>query len=154
MTTYEKDVDWTTGRGICGQCGTESDLSYVQRCTSGDLRYTESFRCASCGQATEAYGDELAPQARELFLASSGTWRVVLVDVRDQLLPVTRILVEMFAMPRDRALHLARSAGAELARGTRVEAEHWARRIGALGAELRIERTETVPGRTPPHGDS
>jgi hypothetical protein len=126
----------------CTKCGTEGVATYVQRCSAGELRFTESFQCPSCDNTIEAYGGVLPGSLHRAFLDARGIWRVVLTDPGAHPLDLVRALMELFAMERRDALRLTKESRPELGRGTKVEAECWAGRIRSTGASVLIERAD------------
>lgn len=96
------------------------------------LSFSESRRCASCGDASEADGNELPAEIRELFYARDGVW-VVHSATSEPVVPRVRLLMELLAVERTEALRRVRAG--ELFEGTKGEAAWLVEELGKHGVD-------------------
>ncbi|MBN8611092.1 MAG: hypothetical protein J0L92_10935 [Deltaproteobacteria bacterium] len=122
----------------CPQCGATAMASHVQRGAS--MGYAFSFECTVCRYQTMADGDMPPEDVRAVFLATSGTWELI-HDTDDEKRPqLARFLVDDLGVERAAAVKLAKSRGATLTTGTRVEMEWLHRRLAAHGLTTDLRR--------------
>lgn len=131
-----------TIRHTCGACGREGTADVGQSLGIG-LRWFLSFRCAYCGAALEADGDDAPADVRRAILMEQGTF-VLRVEVappnRVRALAALRALLELSLEETK-----ARLSG-EVARGTDVEMEHLRRELAERGITAMVRRAGRATG--------
>ncbi|HEY0992578.1 MAG TPA: hypothetical protein VGD80_36240 [Kofleriaceae bacterium] len=111
---------------------------YIAEPKGHRLRFSASFRCASCSSALEADGPELVEEARRAFLAAEGRWSLHVHDLGPR--PVETLRVLRAALPgTPSAIAKIVRERKPLVEGTLVELE---------GLELMLEEAGAGVGMT------
>ena len=129
----------------CAACRASARELWVQRCVSGRLSWSASFRCTACGAQLEADGsDDLPENVRRAFLSESGGWRLVLLHAGERKLELVRALAKARQVASSSALGLVNARSAHLGEGTLVEMRCLEAQLADMGAQLVIERVDEL----------
>src|SRR4051794_39483153 len=79
----------------CPQCAASANVEFVAESHIGEMTFSRSTKCSSCGFAEAADGSELTSDARTAFYAAEGRWSTSISNVGPRRQEVLKLLRDM-----------------------------------------------------------
>ena len=117
----------------CPKCSASADVQFDAESRIGEMTFSRSTTCSSCGFVEKADGSELTGDARTAFCAAEGRWSLAVSAAVPRRQEVLKLLRDMLDDGASEVMKLVKDQS-PVASGALVEIEMFELPLAGLGA--------------------